>query len=103
MEYTRKQRLNDDCTHREYYAQFINKNTKQTVLHHIGLDRILASTDDAMNDIELNSWDVLPQISQETWRKMESLGDNMSMAGKVCIYKEAAKQIKEEHSRSDPE
>lgn len=95
MEHTRKQRLDNECSHREYFAQFVTEMTKETVLHRIGLNTILASTDNAMNDIELNAWDVLPDFPRATFDHMKKLGDFMTMAGKVCIYKEAAKQIQE--------
>lgn len=96
MEHTREQRLNDECTHREYNAQFVTEMTKETVLHHIGLEAIIASTDDAMNDIELSKWDWLPQLPKATFDHLKRLGDSMTLAGKVCIYKEAAKQLKED-------
>ena len=96
-EYTRKQRLDDECTHREYTAQFVTEMTKETVMHHIGLEAILASNDDSLNDIELNAWDCLPNFPRATFDHMKQLGDSMSMAGKVCIYKEAAKQLKDEY------
>lgn len=98
-EYTRKQRLDDECTHREYFAQFATAATKNIVMQRIGIKAILTSNDDSLNDIGLDTWDCLPDFPRSTFDHMKQLGDSMSMAGKVCIYKEAAKQIKEEHTK----
>ena len=97
MNYTRKQYLNRECTHREYYAQFVTEETKKIISHQIGLNNISKSTHESFNDIPLDTWDSLPQLPQSTYRKMESLGDCITIAGNVCVYKEAAKQIKNEH------
>lgn len=92
--FTRKQYLNKECSHREFYAQFVNDRVKARVLVLIGRDRILESTDEHMNDIPLREWDRLGPVG--TLREWEAVGDYPTMAGRTCIYKEAAKQIKEE-------
>lgn len=97
MEHTRKQYLNGECTHREYYAQFVTEYIKETVLNQIGLDKILASTGDSLNDIPLSNWDMMRQLPRSTFDHLKESGDYMTLAGKVCICKEAAKQIKEDH------
>ena len=93
--FTRKQRLNDECTHAEYYAQFINESVKDRVLKYIGLDAIKRSTDEHMNDIPLVQWDAIG-ITRHTGDQFRACGDYPTLAGSVSLYKTAAKQIKAE-------
>ncbi len=96
--FTRKQYLAGECTHRQYNAQFVTEGYKGQIKRHIGLDRILNSTDEHLNDIPLIEWDNAP-LTLGVDQKMKNLGDYLTLAGKVCIAKEAAKQIKEENER----
>lgn len=82
---TRKQYLDMECTHREYYAQFVTPHTMGVVVDFIGADKIMNSTDEHMNDIPLAKWDRLHGIIP----KCNSISDT------VCTAKEAAKQFKE--------
>jgi hypothetical protein len=94
---TRKEYMNGDCTHSEYYAQFVNESVKDTVVKYIGLDVLRASTDEHLNDIPLQSWDNLPLYAY-LGEQFRACGDFPTMAGAVCLYKTAAKQIKAELS-----
>jgi len=89
---TRKQRMNNECTHAEYYAQFVTEGTKKRVLAFIDLDRLIASRDEHLNDIPLKQWDQIGAVWPTTDR-MKQAGDFLTMAGSVCINKEAARQI----------
>jgi hypothetical protein len=65
----------------------------------IGKARLLASTDEHLNDIPLKRWDNLPGIiTGEVDTKMRAGKDSPSAAGKVCIAKEAARQIIEDEN-----
>ena len=91
--YTRKQYLNKECTHSEYYSQLVSANTLITVGASIGSSRIINSEDSSFKDIPLKEWDQLHVgISREL---LESMGESMTLSCKVCICKEAARQIKE--------
>jgi hypothetical protein len=92
MKYTRKQYIDKEVTHRQYYGQFVNDWLKTIVSNSIGIDRIKASTDDRFNDIPLAEWDQLSGILPNT------NFDTSDLCSKVCILKEAAKQIREEHT-----
>jgi hypothetical protein len=93
MTYTRKQYLNKECSHREYYSQFVDDCIRARVCLFVGKDRILASTDEHLNDIPLDVWDAIgPVGTQAQWDAVE---DYPTMAGRTCIYKEAAKQVRE--------
>ena len=45
--------MNKECTHNEYYAQFVNAAVLMRVSRMIGLDKINASKDEHFNDIPL--------------------------------------------------
>lgn len=79
-------------SHREYYAQFVTSRIKAIVTQQITLEKLLASTDEHLNDIPMSLWDRLP--SQEIpVHKMRQCGDYLTSSGEVCIFKEAAQQI----------
>lgn len=84
---------------RAYYGQFINPGVKFAVLRVISREEILASRDPHFNDIPLHRWDWVfntQGVPVEIAVKMRELGDYATLAGLVCIAKEAARQIKEE-------
>ena len=85
MEYTRQDYVEGKCTHREYYAQFVNGSVKRIVGDRIGMSKILASTNDNFNNIPLSKWD----------RLHGSFVGAKSLSDTVCIAKEAAQQLKE--------
>ena len=93
--FTRQQYLNKECTHREYYAQFVNESAKRLVRHYIGISRILDSQDEGFNDIPLALWGEIPFTGPRL--TLEVAGDYPTVAGGICILKEAAQQIKESH------
>jgi len=93
--YTRKQLLNKECTHSEYYAPFISERMVCIVLNRIGKERILASTDPNFNDIPLKVWDNLPYLNGVGEVYKEKTGDWMTQSSWVCMYKEAAHNIKQ--------
>jgi hypothetical protein len=90
---TRKQYLAGECTHREFYAQFVTDHVRNRVAVRFGRPRLEASTDPHMNDIPLAEWDTLGPVGSKA--KWDELGDFPTMAGRTCIYKEAAKQLVE--------
>ena len=89
---TNKMCLNGECTHREYYSQFVTPSIIDVVKKYIGVDRINKSTDPHLNDIKLAKWDSLVSY---VYADFKSYGDSRTLSGCVCILKEAAKQIKE--------
>ena len=87
MKYTRKQYMSGEVTFQQYYGQFVTQQTKNTVTSNISVNRLLASTDEHLNDIPLIEWD-----------RMHGLLGGNSLCETVCIAKEAARQIIEENS-----
>ena len=92
--FTRKDYMAGRCSHERYYAQFITDVTRSALLWAIPAERIIASTDAHFNDIPLRLWDELPNYV--SGRRMEAAGDFPTPAGKVCVYKTLAKQIRRE-------
>jgi hypothetical protein len=91
--------MNNRCTHRQYYAQFVTEEMKSRLVQYIGLDRLLESKDEHLNDISLRTWDLF--IAGPLAISLRSVGDYPTIAGNVCIAKEAARQIIEEHQIKD--
>lgn len=94
--FTRKQYLNKECSHREYYGQFVTPRVLAVVKRQIGTKAINNSTDPHLNDIPLSKWDAVffGGFHNDMAKIMRDLGDFPTLAGGVCIAKEAAKQIK---------
>lgn len=94
----------DETAYRRYYAQFVSVDMVNAVEKRIGLSRLLASTDPHLNDIPLNEWDRLDSllVSYGTNHRLKQHGDFITMAGVVCIAKEAARQaIERAEARGD--
>ena len=98
MKYTRQQYMNDkECSHAEYYGQFINYNIINAVKLCIGEDKIKKSKDPHFNDIPLNQWDNMKQtiISLCGRSIAEANGTGgISLSDTVCVAKQAAHQIR---------
>jgi hypothetical protein len=94
MRYTRQDYMNRKCSHSQYYAQFVTNEIKIHVLHCIGYEKIKKSRDEHFNDIRLNKWDLATVSMPRVDSKMRESGDFVTLAGQVCILKEAARQIK---------
>ena len=97
--FTRQDYLNKKCSHREYYSQYVTEGIRKGVCSYIGIDKLRASTDEHLNDIPLKEWDYITvSILSCTGLtlKMEERGDYSTLAGHVCILKEAARQVIEE-------
>ena len=93
--FTRKQYLNGECTHRQYYGQFVNAGTKARVLSGIGLAALKKSTDPHFNDIPLHEWDGLVANCPGS-AAFSKAGDYYTLAGGICLLKEAARQVLEQ-------
>ena len=60
------------------------------------IDKIKASQDPHFNDIELSVWDHLSlPVPMESNTLLRKCGDYPTLAGAVCILKEAAQQVRE--------
>ena len=93
--YTRKQYMNKEVSHDDYYSQF-GTHVIDLVVNQIGKDRILKSTDKNMNDIPLAEWDGLQMmITCSVGNLFATLnGNRLSLSDCVCIAKSAARLFK---------
>lgn len=88
--------------HRAYYAQFVTRGHLEGVRRRIGLETLRASDDQRhFNDVPLARWDALAQtpLPARIAEKMRALGDYPTLAGHLCIHKEAARQLIERTGR----
>ena len=93
--FTRKQYINKECKNEQYYGQFVNAGTKARVLSGIGLEALKKSTDPHFNDIPLHKWDrLVPKCPGSAG--FAKVGDYYTLAGGICLLKEAARQILED-------
>lgn len=90
MKFTRKDYMNGDCTHQEYYSQFVNDN----ILDYVKLFLNANPTP------ELKDWDRLHIrmfLDLELWRELQCpqfIGTDrytFSLSDNVCIAKAAAR------------
>ena len=91
--FTRKDYMADKCTHTEYYGQLVTQGMKDHIVRSIS-QTLAKSTDPHFNDIPLSTWDRLGMV-YNLRSEFKELGDFKSMAGMVCVLKEAARQVKD--------
>jgi len=93
---TRKQYLNGEFNHRQYYAQFVTEAVKNRVIRRFDIQTLQKDKDNHFNTTPLKIWDsLLSPVPVEIASKMRECGDYPTIAGCVCILKEAALQIVE--------
>ena len=93
--FRRSDYMSGACTHREYYSQFVDERLKEKLLARMPEKRLRDSQCEHYNDIPLHLWDRISLIATSADTELNELGDFPTLAGRVCILKEAAKQIKE--------
>src|SRR2546423_64659 len=93
--HTRGDYLNNKVTHQEYYRQFVDQGIIDLVVRQFKLDKLVKAyeQDVHLNNIPLQRWDALVYVidSSLVRNKLAAAGDFFSLAGGVCILKEAAK------------
>lgn len=97
--YTRQDYLNHKCTHREYFAQFVNGLHKRIVLERWTTKELARAweNDEAFNTrvTSISQWGRLPCPTDH--RLLDAVGEHSTPSTRVCILKEAARQIVEDH------
>ena len=93
--FTRKQYINKECTNEQYYGQFVMPATRAWVLSGIGLAELKKSNDPYFNDIPLHKWDGLVANCPGS-AAFSKAGDYYTLAGGICLLKEAARQVLEQ-------
>jgi hypothetical protein len=91
-QFTRKDYLSGQCTHEQYYAQFINDAGIALVQRSEAFKKLQKSKSTDLSSVELAVWDRIGTAG-ESVNLMKSLGDIWSAAGAVCINKAIARQL----------
>lgn len=99
--YTRKQYINGECSHHEYYSQFVTDAVLERIKTSIGVETILESKDEHLNDIPLRRWDNIrvmfyPCVSAI----IKEANEGFAPATNVCIGKTAARILAERERKS---
>ena len=99
--FTRAQYMAGECTHAEYYAQFVNGYIKQHVKARFGKNQLIAAyeRDTFFNTIPIQRWDSFVRATDHIFNGVVSIteyGDYWTLSTMVCTAKEAARQIVEE-------
>jgi hypothetical protein len=95
---TRSMYLNEECTHSDYYGQFVDESITRIVkstFHFTFLDNAFKA-DAHFNTIALVTWDSLAKSLAQIpglGKQMRDCGDFPTLAGYVCILKEAARIV----------
>lgn len=90
---TRKAYLDQQVSHDQYYSQFVTPAIREAVANRFPVE-LLRSAGEHLNGIELAHWDNLGERFHPLISKMlRSAGDFLSLAGVVCILKQAALEI----------
>lgn len=76
--------------HCEYYGQFVTEGMMNFVKNHIGMERLLKSTNEHLNDIPLVIWDKIAIFHLPS-------GHPSTRSTRVCLVKEAGRKIIENY------
>lgn len=103
-EHTRADYIAGNCTHDEFYAQFVTPSILELVKSQIGEVKIKKSQDPNFNDIPIARWDTLKdgiflRLDKKKFKRLSSPNApagvmSWSFSDSICIAKEAARQVK---------
>lgn len=95
MTYTLEQYRLKECSHQQYMAQFVTRDTITRVKSHFTIERLVNTEDQKnYNTIPIKEWDHCPLSANLTLLK--ECGDFLTPSNRVCILKEAARQAIEQ-------
>jgi hypothetical protein len=102
IKYNRRDYMYKRCTYDEYYSQFLTADNIKYVEANVGRERIINSTDDNFNDIDIRHWDRIvynlkPLVSDELLILAQ---EGWSLMTGVCIAKQAARIIWRENNNA---
>ena len=100
--YTRADYMDKRCTHSEYYGEIVADAGIDFTNAPI-MDRVreaLASGDEHLNTIPLRTWDIMGAGLLWIAPHFKARKDTMSLAGLVCVAKEAARRAHVEDAQN---
>lgn len=98
MKFTRRDYMDNKCTHHEYYSQFVTEETKRLVIRFIGSKDFLSEkfeADNNLNNISLRQWDSIALCNKHIGAIDEN-GTGVKIYSKsnaICVLKTAAIMI----------
>lgn len=97
--FTRNDYLNGECSHRMYYSQFVNEETKNQVARYITGEELSKIEDqEHFNGYKsIHWWDAIPVTCPV---KLSDYGESNVPSVWTCIRKEAARQLRDDYLNS---
>jgi hypothetical protein len=98
--FTRQQYLNGECSHQEYYVQYVNRQVWHLIANAFPVDKLRAAhaVDKNFHTIELSYWDQLACFIQPNLDLLNKLGESDTLSWRVCVLKHCAKEFLNAHS-----
>jgi hypothetical protein len=94
--FTRKQYLDSECSHFDYYSQFVGAYVFAELALGISRERLMQSTDPHFNDIPLRQWDQIG-VRLLNYRNftsaLKSAQEVPALCAAVCVLKTAARMV----------
>jgi hypothetical protein len=97
--FTRAQYLAGECSHQQYYAQFVNQWILDCVKGRNGINQLLEGENNSFNNIPLSWWDrinIMSSVDQQLWAAANG-SPYYSLSDNLCIQKAAARMIVENY------
>ncbi len=98
--YTRNQYTSGQCSHNQYYDQFVTEQLKNAVSKYFTTAKLVKAydKDEYFNSISLKEWDKLSYYCESSdMRKLYAAsGEYVTQAVAVCTLKQAAKHVVDE-------
>lgn len=93
-QFTKKAYMAGECTHEQYYAQFITDDGIAMVQRSTAFKRMIKKGSKDTSSVEVQVWDLIG-TDGEAVMLLKSLGDFWSISAAVCINKAIARQLLE--------
>ena len=94
VRFTKKAYMAGECTHEQYYAQFITDDGIHMVQRSTAFKRMIKKGSKDTSSVEVQIWDLIG-TDGEAVTLLKSMGDCWSMSAAVCINKAIALQLLE--------
>ena len=99
--FTRKDYLDGKCTHSEYYSQYVENTDAKGLVLAFWDEKTLSEAyekDEHLNSLSIKDWDDLAnRLTIGPCLTFSELGDMNTLSSRVCVLKEAARQIIKEY------
>lgn len=95
--WTRKDYLDGKCTHSDYYSQMVENTDAKRLVLSIWDEKTLSEAYEKceyLNSLPIKTWDELAnRLVIGPYLTFSQLGDMNTLSSRVCVLKEAARQI----------